>query len=92
MWKRVLGESGLEVSAIGLGCMGINFGYGRALDKQQGIDLVPGTTKLHRLEEHLGAVDVALSVGDLTEIGQAASEITIEGERYPEQLLATAGR
>jgi aryl-alcohol dehydrogenase-like predicted oxidoreductase len=40
MKKRVLGNSGLEVSAIGLGCMGINFSYGHALDKQQGIDLM----------------------------------------------------
>ena len=40
MKKRVLGKNGLEVSALGLGCMGINFGYGRALEKQQGIDLI----------------------------------------------------
>jgi aryl-alcohol dehydrogenase-like predicted oxidoreductase len=40
MQKRVLGKSGLEVSAIGLGCMGINFSYGHALNKQEGIDLI----------------------------------------------------
>jgi aryl-alcohol dehydrogenase-like predicted oxidoreductase len=40
MKKRILGRNGLEVSALGLGCMGISFGYGRALEKQQGIDLI----------------------------------------------------
>jgi aryl-alcohol dehydrogenase-like predicted oxidoreductase len=42
MKKRKLGKSGLEVSAIGLGCMGVNFSYGHALDKQQAIDLIRG--------------------------------------------------
>ncbi len=40
MQKRKLGNSGLEVSALGLGCMGLNFGYGPATDKQQGIQLI----------------------------------------------------
>lgn len=40
MQKRTLGNSGLEVSAIGLGCMGMNFGYGPAMDKQDGISLI----------------------------------------------------
>lgn len=40
MQKRKLGKSGLEVSAIGLGCMGMNFGYGPAIDKRQGISLI----------------------------------------------------
>ncbi len=40
MQKRKLGQSGLEVSAIGLGCMGLSFAYGPALDKQQGIALI----------------------------------------------------
>jgi aryl-alcohol dehydrogenase-like predicted oxidoreductase len=40
MQKRKLGKSGLEVSAIGLGCMGISFGYGPAVDKQQGISVI----------------------------------------------------
>jgi aryl-alcohol dehydrogenase-like predicted oxidoreductase len=53
---------------------------------------IPGTTKLHRLEENLGAADVELTADDLAEIKRAASEIQVEGERYPEQLLATTGR
>lgn len=40
MKKRTLGKSGLEVSAIGLGCMSLNFGYGPALDRQEAVDLI----------------------------------------------------
>ena len=40
MQKRTLGSSGLEVSAIGLGCMGMNFGYGPAIDQQEGVSLI----------------------------------------------------
>ena len=52
---------------------------------------IPGTTKLHRLEENLAAADVELSASDLAEIQRAAAEIAIEGERYPEQWLKTTG-
>src|SRR5947208_12708440 len=40
MQKRVLGKSGLEVSALGLGCMGLSYGYGPATDKQEAIKLI----------------------------------------------------
>lgn len=40
MRKRMLGRSGLEVSSIGLGCMGLNHGYGPAVDKSRGIELI----------------------------------------------------
>ena len=53
---------------------------------------IPGTTKLNRLEENLGAADITLSATDLAEIEQAAAGIHVEGERYPEQLMATIGR
>ena len=53
---------------------------------------IPGTTKLHRLEENLAAADVELSAAELAEIQRAAAEIAIEGERYPEQLMKTTGR
>jgi hypothetical protein len=44
---------------------------------------IPGTTKLHRLEENLGAVDVELTAGDLAEIQQALAGIQVQGDRYP---------
>jgi aryl-alcohol dehydrogenase-like predicted oxidoreductase len=53
---------------------------------------IPGTTKLYRLEENLGGAGVDLSADDLAEIKRAASAITVEGERYPLQLMATTGR
>lgn len=45
---------------------------------------IPGTTKLHRLEENLGSASIALTPEDLREIESAASAITVQGARYPE--------
>lgn len=53
---------------------------------------IPGTTKLHRLEENLGAADVELTADDLREIDRALSGIQIQGTRYPEQLQKLVGR
>jgi aryl-alcohol dehydrogenase-like predicted oxidoreductase len=53
---------------------------------------IPGTTKLYRLEENLGAANVVLSESDLATIAAALTDIDIEGERYPAALLATVGR
>ncbi len=53
---------------------------------------IPGTTKLQRLEENIGAADVELTQDDLREIEQAASHIQAEGERYAPQHLAMVGR
>jgi aryl-alcohol dehydrogenase-like predicted oxidoreductase len=44
---------------------------------------IPGTTKLHRLEENLGAADVVLTADDLAEIERSAAKITVKGDRYP---------
>ncbi|HEY3298119.1 MAG TPA: aldo/keto reductase [Armatimonadota bacterium] len=52
---------------------------------------IPGTTKLHRLEENIGSTSVELSPDDLREIDEAASKITIEGARYPEALEKRTG-
>src|SRR5262249_38806087 len=53
---------------------------------------IPGTTKLHRLEENIGAVVVALTNDDLREIESAASKITIQGARYPEHIEQMSNR
>ncbi len=53
---------------------------------------IPGTTKLRRPEENLAAANVDLTAADLAQIERAAAAIRIEGERYPEQLMATTGR
>ena len=52
---------------------------------------IPGTTKLYRLEENLGAAEVTLTAADLAEIETAAAAIIIEGERYPPHIMATTG-
>ena len=53
---------------------------------------IPGTTKVSRLEENLGAVNIKLTTDDLREIDSAASEIKVEGARYPEHLQKMVGR
>jgi aryl-alcohol dehydrogenase-like predicted oxidoreductase len=190
MQKRKLGSSNLEVSALGLGCMGMSYGYGPAHDKKEMISVIrsavehgvtffdtaeiygpftneelvgealapfreidedttfdssdfrnivprftpearkanqalvdllgkvakqknatpaqialawllaqkpwivpiPGTTKLNRLEENLGAAAIELASDDLREIEDAASKITVQGARYPEHLEKRTGR
>jgi aryl-alcohol dehydrogenase-like predicted oxidoreductase len=53
---------------------------------------IPGTTKLHRLDENIGAVSVELTPGDLHDIENAAAKITVQGARYPERLEQMTGR
>jgi aryl-alcohol dehydrogenase-like predicted oxidoreductase len=53
---------------------------------------IPGTTKLHRLEENIGAASVELTPDDLREVDEAASQITVQGARYPENLERMTGR
>ena len=53
---------------------------------------IPGTTKLKRLEENMGAISVEFTSEELREIDEAASKITVHGDRYPERLKKMAGR
>jgi aryl-alcohol dehydrogenase-like predicted oxidoreductase len=53
---------------------------------------IPGTTKLHRLEENLAAASLELTADDLREIERAASQIAVQGARYPEHLERMTGR
>ena len=81
MNKRKLGQSELEVSALGLGCMGLSFAYGPA-----------GTTKLQRLEENVGAASIELTDEDLRQVAVALGDIRVQGDRYPAHLAALVGR
>ena len=53
---------------------------------------IPGTTKLHRLDENIGTLAVELTPADLGEIASSAAKIPVQGERYPEHLLRMTGR
>lgn len=81
--KRIAGDKDATPAQIALAWL---------LAQKPWIVPIPGTTKLTRLEENLAAADVELNGRDLAEINTAAAEITIEGERYPPQLMITTGR
>ena len=53
---------------------------------------IPGTRKLERLDENIGAVSVGLTDADLREINEAASKITVQGARLPEEVLKLTNR
>jgi aryl-alcohol dehydrogenase-like predicted oxidoreductase len=80
MQTRKLGKSDLEVSALGL------------LAQKPWIVPIPGTTKLHRLDENLGAVSIELTPDDLRDIESTVAKITVQGARYPERLERMTGR
>jgi aryl-alcohol dehydrogenase-like predicted oxidoreductase len=62
------------------------------LAQKQWIVPIPGTTKLHRLEENIGAAEVTLTAGDLKEIEDALSKIEVQGARYPAHLQQWVNR
>jgi aryl-alcohol dehydrogenase-like predicted oxidoreductase len=62
------------------------------LARKEWIVPIPGTTKMHRLEENLGSADVELTPEDLRDIETASSNIKVEGARYPERLERMTGR
>jgi aryl-alcohol dehydrogenase-like predicted oxidoreductase len=53
---------------------------------------IPGTTKLHRLQENLGAAEVELTDRDLAEIDRALAQVKVQGDRYPAHFAAAAGK
>ncbi len=63
----------------------------RPLAQKPWIAPIPGTTRISRLEENLGAVEVSLTAEDLLEIESAAARIKVQGERYPEALQKLTG-
>ena len=62
------------------------------LSRKPWIVPIPGTTRLHRLEENLGAADLNLSAGERQDIEQALADIEVVGARYPQQLQQNVGR
>ena len=62
------------------------------LQRKPWIVPIPGTTKLHRLKENVGAADVALDSDDLRQIEDALSQATVQGDRYPAHLAALTGK
>lgn len=62
------------------------------LAKKPWIVPIPGTTKLHRMEENVGAADIALTVDDLSDIESALSAIPVQGDRYPAHMQARVGK
>jgi aryl-alcohol dehydrogenase-like predicted oxidoreductase len=80
--KRIADDKGATPAQVALAWL---------LAQKPWIVPIPGTTKLHRLEENLGGASVDLGSGDLDEIRRALAEIDIEGARYPAQLEATTG-
>lgn len=84
MKNRTLGRSGIEVSALGYGCMGLEGVYGPATGRDEGIEIIRaaferGITFFDTAEAHGG--------GSAREIDEAASKITVQGARLPEQVL-----
>lgn len=81
--KRVADDKGTTPAQIALAWL---------LAQRPYIAPIPGTTKLHRLEENLGAADIELTSADLHEIQQAAAQIDVVGDRYSPQQMAMVGR
>ncbi|MFT9440623.1 MAG: aldo/keto reductase [Acetobacter papayae] len=81
--KQIGNEKGATPAQIALAWL---------LVKKPWIVPIPGTTRLDRLKENLGAAEIVLSEGDLARIETAAAAIQIEGDRYPAQLQAMVGR
>ena len=81
--KRVAKEKGATPAQLALAWL---------LAQKPWIVPIPGTTKLHRLKENLGAVDVNLAPNELREIDDAASKIPVQGERLPEAVLKLTNR
>ena len=81
--KRVAAEKGATPAQIALGWL---------LAQRPYIVPIPGTTKLHRLEENIGATSVELTPGDLNEINEGATSIQVEGDRYAPAQMAMVGR
>src|SRR5437867_2489485 len=96
LWAQRFREQKLALSAL-LRLAGLPAGFFQqekiyATTAEPWIVPIPGTTKLHRLDENIGAVAVELTPNDLREIDGAASKLTVQGARYPEKREQMTGR
>ena len=82
----------LEVIAKRLGATPAQLALAWLLSRKPWIVPIPGTTKLHRLEENIGAASVELTPDDLRDINGALANITVQGDRYPPHLAARVDR
>ncbi len=82
----------LQGLAAGKGATPAQIALAWLLAQKPWIAPIPGTTKLHRLEENLAAADLRLSSEDLAQIEAALSQVTVQGDRYPADLQARVGR
>lgn len=82
----------LEATGERLGATPAQVALAWLLARKPWIVPIPGTTKLHRLEENIGATELALSADDVRRIDEAAAAIPVQGARYPEQLQKMANR
>ena len=89
--NRALVES-LEAIAARKEVSAAQLALGWLLAQKPWIVPIPGTTKLHRLQENIAAADIELTQEDLREIERAAAKITVQGARYPEHLNRMVGR
>lgn len=81
----------VKAVAVRKGATPAQVALGWLLAQKPWIAPIPGTTKLHRLEENLGAVDLELTAADLAEIDAGAARIEVQGERLPEAVLKMTG-
>lgn len=81
----------VKKAAAGKGVTPAQIALGWLLAQRPWIVPIPGTTKLHRLEENLGSVDLKLTDADLAEISSLASKVEVRGERLPEAALKMTG-
>ena len=78
--------------AAGKGATSAQIALAWLLAQKSWIVPIPGTTKLQRLQENIGAADIELSAGDLRQIAESLEHIQVQGDRYPAHLAARVGK
>ena len=92
MRQRILGTNGLQVSALGFGCMGISQSYGQPLDRADGIAIIRAAVDAGVTFFDTAEVYGPYTNDDLRDIDRAALQIEVHGARYPEHLQKMVDR